>query len=205
MRITEVRKRRRSLAALYLDGEFAVNVDQETLLLSGFKTGKEITDEQLRSLLEESRERRAREKALYLLERRDHSKKELVDKIRRDAEVTPEAARLAAERMEEVGLVDDARFARRFARDCMARKSYSSRRTIYELIQKGIDRDEAQSAVEELELDEVQQIKDYVSRKYAAPPTEEKEKKRMVAALTRLGYSYSDIRRACQEILDEEE
>ena len=62
-----------------------VNIDAQTLLSSRFQVGTEITDEELHELLAASDANRAKEKALYLIAHRDHSKKELVDKIRRTA------------------------------------------------------------------------------------------------------------------------
>ena len=82
MLITAIELRRKSLRALYLDGELAVNIDAQTRLSSRFQVGTEITDEELHELLAASDANRAKEKALYLIAHRDHSKKELVDKIR---------------------------------------------------------------------------------------------------------------------------
>ena len=48
---------------------------RETLLAHGWKIGREITDEELHEMIERSESRRAGEKALYLLEHRNHSKK----------------------------------------------------------------------------------------------------------------------------------
>ena len=80
MLITAIEKRRKMLSALFLDGEFAVNIDTETLLQFRYKIGMDITDEQLHELILASDARRANEKALYLLEHRSHSKKELIEK-----------------------------------------------------------------------------------------------------------------------------
>ena len=98
MLITAIEKRRKMLSALFLDGEFAVNIDTETLLQFRYKIGMDITDEQLHELILASDARRANEKALYLLEHRSHSKKELIEKIQRTT--SKEAARSAADRME---------------------------------------------------------------------------------------------------------
>ena len=105
MLITAIEKRRKMLSALFLDGEFAVNIDTETLLQFRYKIGMDITDEQLHELILASDARRANEKALYLLEHRSHSKKELIEKIQRTT--SKEAARSAADRMEELGLVNE--------------------------------------------------------------------------------------------------
>ena len=76
MLITAIEPRRKSLRALYLDGELAVNIDAQTLLSSRFQVGTEITDEELHELLAASDANRGkRKKALYLIAHRDHSKK----------------------------------------------------------------------------------------------------------------------------------
>lgn len=113
MKITEIKPRRKRLSAVYIDGEFAVSLDTQTLIENRFDVGREIDDEDLHEIIKLSNERRAKEKALWLLSYREHSKKELEDKIRRTADET--SAQKAVDRMEELGLVDDERFARHYA------------------------------------------------------------------------------------------
>ena len=103
MIITDVRKRRGRLYQLYLDGEPAVTVDAAAFDESPYRMGGRIDDDQLRELLEAGSRRRAREKALYLLSMRDHSRGELEQKLRQTAGA--QAAEETAARMEELGLV----------------------------------------------------------------------------------------------------
>ncbi len=203
MRITAIEPRRKGLRALYLDGEFAVNIDAETLLFSPHRIGQEITDEELHNLIKESDVRRAREKALYLLSHRDHSKKELEDKIVRSG-TSGEAARTAALRMEEIGLVNDESFARRYADELCKRKYFSKSRIAYELQKKGIDRDLIHAIIEEMAVDPAQQLRELLARKYARNLQDEKGRRRTVAALQRLGYRWEDIRRALEEFMPDE-
>ena len=179
MEITAIEPRRHRLSQLYLDGEAAVRVDTETLIKSGWKPGMEITDEELHALLEASEERRAREKALYLLEYRSHSKKELADKISRTT--SREAAEAAVEKMEELGLMNDESYARQLASSLLERKGYGVRRARQELLHKGIDRE----LVEEILL--------------------EKGYRRTVAALQRLGYGWEDIKSVLEEFRETSE
>ena len=113
MKITEIRPRRKRLSALYIDGEFAVSLDTQTLIENRFDVGSEIDDEDLQEIIKLSNERRAKDKALWLLSYREHSKKELEEKIRRTAD--EDSAQKAVDRMEELGLVDDERFARHYS------------------------------------------------------------------------------------------
>lgn len=203
MLITAVEPRRKGLSALFLDGEFAVNIDTETFLKAGLKPGRELDDERLHELILESDRRRANEKALYLLEHRSHSQKELADKISRTA--SREAAEAAAAHMAEIGLVDDASFAKSLAAELFGRKAYSAARVKQELLQKGIDRELAEQIVEEAAPDPVKKIQELIERKYIRTLGDEKGRRRCVAALQRLGYRWDDIRTALHQIINEEE
>jgi regulatory protein len=194
MEITAIEPRRKGFSALFLDGEHAVNIDTETLLKSGYRLGQEISDEELYQLIQSSEERRANEKALYLLEHRSHSKRELVEKIRRTS--SPEAAQQAADRMEELGLIDDIAYARRYAGELFRRKKLSASRVVYELTQKGIDKELAQELAEELSPDPTEAILSIVERKYPTCLEDEKTMRRCVAALQRMGYRFDEIRSA---------
>ena len=203
MEITAIEPRRKRLSQLYLDGEAAVKVDTETLLKAGWKPGMEISDEELHELLQESEARRAKEKALYLLEYRSHSKKELADKISRTT--SREAAEAAVERMEELGLVNDESYARQLAEYLMERKGYGVRRARQELLQKGIDRELVEEILEEQAPDPREKLREIVERKYQDRLGDGKGYRRTAAALQRLGYGYEDIRAVLREFSQEED
>ena len=195
MIITDVQPRRRRLSQLYIDGEAAVKIDTETWLRSGISVGDEIDDERLHQLLQDSAAHRAHEKALYLLEHRAHSKKELADKIAR-AEFDREAANAAADRMEELGLVDDEQYARRLAQELFERRKFGMRRVKQELQQKGIGADVIALVLEEFspETEEtVEKIREIIERKYSTAREDEKVRRRAIAALQRYGYTLDDI------------
>ena len=182
MILTDIRPRRRRLSQLYIDGEAAVQVDTETLARSGLAVGDELDDEALHALLQASAEHRAHEKALYLLEHRAHSKKELADKIAR-AEFDREAAQRAADRMEELGLIDDEDYARRLAQSLFGGKHFGARRVIEAVLAEfSTDRDETE-----------ENIRAILERKYPGAWTDEKVRRRAVAALQRYGYGFEEI------------
>lgn len=197
MLVTAVEPRRKSMSALYIDGEYAMKLDTMTLLKNHIKPGVEITDEQLRSLIEESDTHRAKERALYLVTYRDHSKKELTDKIKRTC--SPQAARQAAQQMEELGLVDDENFARKYANELLRKKHMSPRGIEYKLREKGISNELIAIIKEELEYDPYEEIRELLNKKYPDYAENEKVKRRAVSALQRLGWSWSDIKSAMND------
>ena len=200
MLITAIEPRRKGLSALYLDGEFAVSLDTQTLLENRFDVGREVSDGELKDIIEKSGERRAKEKALWLISYRSHSKKELRDKIRRTCDA--EAADKAVERMEELGLVNDEDFARRYAEQLLYGKRLSKRAAFYELRRKGIDQATAEEALAELDVDVHEQIRALIEKKYRNI-NDEKIRRRAVAALQRLGYGWEDIKAVLEEYADD--
>ena len=51
MLITAIEPRRKGLSALYLDGEFAVSLDTQTLLENRFDVGREVSDCELKDII----------------------------------------------------------------------------------------------------------------------------------------------------------
>lgn len=201
MTITELRKRRGRLYLLVIDGEPAVTVDVRTWEESPYKVGSSLSEEELKSLLDESGKRRAKEKALYLLSLRDYSRAELERKLQPEAGA--QTAAETAARMEELGLLDDEAYAERLARELIGRRHYPRRRACQELCARGIGGETARAAVEKVDSDDVRQALALIRKKYYNRLNEETRPKTM-AALARFGFSGEVIRRAVEEFTEQE-
>lgn len=193
MKITALQKKKKYLTGVYIDFEYALDLDTRVLEENRILPDKEIDDEKLRELISQSEHRRAKEKALWLISFRDHSSKELFVKLKRD--FSEEVANATVERMRELRLIDDESFARRLARD-LHTKHQSEQNIRLKLIEKGIDRDFAESVVSELEIDPVEEITILIEKKYSKKLSDETGRRRTVAALQRAGYKWSDIKSA---------
>jgi len=203
MTVTAIEPRRKGLCAVYIDGELAMQLDAEIVLGHRLDVGREITDEELREAVIASDRKRCKDKALWLISYRDHSRRELTDKLRRD--YSDESAQAAVTRCEELGLIDDSRYARRYAADLINVKHLSERGVRQKLREKGIDRDLIDGVMAEFDLDETEQIRDIVNRKYARTIADEKTRRRAVSALQRMGFGYADIRSVLNEYTDIDE
>lgn len=198
MVVTAVEPRKKALSALYIDGEYAMKLDTETLIANRIKPGTELTDEKLHSLIQKSDNKRAKEKALWLISYRDHSEKELVDKIKKD--YSEESAVAAVERLKELGLVNDENFARRYFKSLTeGGKQLSPTAAKYKLLEKGIDRNLADIILEECDVDVHQQIRNILEKKYRNFTTDDKYKRRAVAGLQRKGFRWDDIKSVMNE------
>lgn len=192
MIITELRKRRGRLYLLVLDGEPAMTVDVRTFEESPYRVGSSLSDEELKALLDESARRRAREKAVYLLSRSDHSRRGLEEKLCREAGA--EVAEQTAQRMEELGYINDERYAHRLARDLTERKLYPRRRVVQELCARGISRELAMLAVEETEKEDLDKALELLDKKQYNRLHDENGRRKAEAALARYGFDGGTIR-----------
>lgn len=205
MKIIEVSRRRRQLYLLTFEGGDPIEVDVRTFDESPYKEGCDITEEQLNTLLATSQYNRARERALYLLGLRDYACKELEQKLYTEA--PPEIAAAVVERLRQVGLLDDRRYAARLARSLSEGKHYPRRRIEQELRRRGIDPLTAQSAAEEVDGEDYEQALALLKKKYYNKLNDPDSRRRVTAALARRGFSYGAIRRAFDtlDIPDDEE
>lgn len=205
MKIT-AKSGRKDKIHIYIDGEYLLTVDEIFWFSCGLVSGDEINEEELTAFEEAAGSRRAFNSALNSLDYRDHSEKEIRAKLLRkhDADYVDEAV----EKLIELDLVNDERYAENYARELFERKKFGKIRIKSELRAKGISADIANAAVEELfeeeEPDNVQRIVDIIGKRYYNRMNNEVGRKKVFSALQRMGYSFSDIREAMSEFSDDE-
>lgn len=205
MKIT-AKSGRKDKIHIYINGEYLLTVDEIFWFSCGLVSGDEINEEELTAFEEAAGSRRAFNSALNSLDYRDHSEKEIRAKLLRkhDADYVDEAV----EKLIELDLVNDERYAENYARELFERKKFGKMRIKSELRAKGISADIANAAVEELfeeeEPDNVQRIVDIIGKRYYNRMNDEGGRKKVFSALQRMGYSFSDIREAMSEFSDDE-
>lgn len=194
MIVTAIEPRKGRLYAVYLDGELIGEIDADTWEMSHFRLGREISREEYDALWEESNRNRAKSYALYLLTKQNYTRKGLLDKIRTRHDAA--SAEFAVERMEELRLLDDEEYARRYCHDLIELRHFSAYHAKQALLQKGIDREIADRVLEELAPDPVEQICELLRTKYARKLSDEKGRERTVASLQRGGFRWEHIKTA---------
>lgn len=205
MKIT-AKSGRKDKMHIYIDGEYLLTVDEVFWFSSGYISGDEINREELTAFEEAAGSRRAFNSALNSLDYRDHSEKEIRAKLLRkhDADYVDEAV----EKLIELDLVNDERYAENYAHELFEHKKFGKMRIKSELRAKGISADIANAAVEELfdeeEPDNIQRIVDIIGKRYYNRMNDEVGRKKVFSALQRMGYSFSDIREAMSEFSDDE-
>ena len=176
-------------------------LNRDIVAQGGLKKGMTVTSAQLRMLMAENERRRARERALFLLEDREHSCKELYDKLCRNYKEDTAAA-VCGELLER-GLLDDMRFAENMTRSLINRK-YGMMRIRQELYRRGVDRDIIGIVTEEADIGAVNiSLTALIRQKYLGK-LEDGETDKVINALARRGYTYSQIKDAIEEVMNGE-
>lgn len=193
-------KGRKDKIHISVDGEYTMTVDAVFWYSLGIPNKSEIDEEELAELKRSVNSRRAYNKAIDLISRREHSRKELITKLSQKgyADVADETA----DKLEERGYLNDERFANMFADELKNRRGFGKRRISQELYMKGIDRDIIAEVLENLKEDPTEDIIGILARKYPRCLEDEKNTNRAFNGLVRLGYSGYDIRNAMREYAD---
>ena len=200
MKITALTKKNGSRWQVDVDGAYWYILDAELILQYHLRVGMEVEETLLAEVMDAAQRRKARERAFYLLELREHSKKELIDKLARS--VSYEIAEETAGRMEERGLIREDAYARRLAEYLMLTKKRGPRRVRLEMRQKGLSEDLIDAAIEAVQPEE-ELLVALVRQKYARYLGDEKGKNKVLQALMRLGHSYYDALDAVETVEQE--
>ncbi|MDR1002803.1 MAG: recombination regulator RecX [Oscillospiraceae bacterium] len=201
MIIERIAKRRGHLTALICDGRELARLDTDVVFDENIRAGADCSEERLSELLAMSNALRAKRRAYSMLSFRDHSKSELMTKLRRGTD--EQSAQAAVEKMEELRLLDDDEYARNYAARLSKYKHYGTHRIRQELLAKGISRELADEAISLLDINHEEQITQLLLGKFARQMSDEKGRKRTFSALQRYGYGFSEIR-AAMRAFDEE-
>lgn len=185
---------------LLLDGEYAMTADSDFVAFSGLHNNMILDDEALADLQGKVNARRAFNKASDLLALRDHSEKELLQKLRQKG--FADGAEEAMEKLKSYGYLDDSRFALRFAQELQRVKHYGKKRIEQELYRKGVSRDVVSDTLAQLSFDE-DALTALIERKYLRQLDTEKGVQKTVAALQRMGYSFGEIRDALRKVQED--
>jgi len=162
-----------------------------------------IPQEALDEIIFENDFRRAKERAFYLIDFRDHSYKELLDKLEKN--YTEDVCSAVMAKMVELRLIDDRKYAEMVARNLVEVKHFGKYRASFEMYKKGLDKELIAEMLEPYEEETQERLDTLVAKKYARYLVDQKGVQKVRNALTRQGYSYADIKAVLENYLDEVE
>ena len=203
MQITDINPTKKGRWSIFVDGEFYGVLHSDIYIKSNLKAGDTIPQPELDELIARSTEAIAREKALTLLAGRSYTSQGLYEKLLAISD--EESAERAVRRMQELGLIDDRDYARRYAADCVNLKGFSYMRTRQALRQKGIPRAIIEETMEGMTEEPEVLIARAVLRRYKRYLDTESGRKKVIDALTRRGFFYGDSRSVVENMAQDPE
>jgi regulatory protein len=209
---------------VWLEDGSLVRVGEGDVVSLSLYAGKELSDDDAFALTAAEQQRKLNERAVNMLSARPMSRKELIDKLctpnrrksktgapetisrpdpetlARERETLRAGAEQVADRLEELGLLNDREYAQTVARHYAA-KGYGERKLREELYRRGVPREHWDEALEGVETTDDTLDKLVQKKLRGAEPTRENLKK-VSDYLARRGYSWEDISaalRRCEE------
>ena len=184
----------------HLEDGSILRITENEVVAFGLCSGLELTQSQLEEITRAAKAASVRDKAMDLLSARPLSRKELVDKLiarPRNKEKEPladrETAEAAADRLEELGYLNDQSYAHTVA-EHYAAKGCGPSRIREELYRRGVPREYWDEALEGLDAPD-EAIDAFLQKKLrGADLTDPKSYKRAADALARRGFRWEDIK-----------
>ena len=194
-KIEELSGRRR---LVYINGEQLYSTEVRRY---GIAEGKALAQEDLEQLRTELLDKRAVKRAMYLLQAKDYTEKELTEKLQRDF-YPQESVEGALAYVRHFGYLSDERFAQMYVQ-------FKGRKQIELFLQKkGISRELIDQACEEYyaqnEDSELEQILVQMRRKAAGKlPLSYEEKMKLMGSFYRKGFQSDSIKKALDIVVSE--
>ena len=179
------------------EGESAY-LNLEIISKFNIRAGLDLPLSAWEQIKQESDFRRARERALYLLDRRDYSFVEMFKKLRQNYD--EELCYRVMQRLVELGAINDRRYAQGLARHYIEVKLFGRRRAFQEMRLKGLTKEVIDIALSEYDEGVEERLHTLIEKKYLRIMTDEKGINRAKNSLVRYGYDYSDINKAFKQI-----
>lgn len=203
MIVTDVSPFKGSMMCVELSGgglaqEMKIYIHSKIIRKYNVAKGMELSEEEADRLIYENDLRRARERALYLMESRDHSYRELFDKLEKN--YSEDICFEVCNRLAEIGVINDRRYADKLCRQLFEVKKLGRYRVRQEMRLKGLGSEIIEEAMENFsEEDEpFERLEKLVEQKYERYLTDRKGVEKVKNALARKGYSFGEIK----EVLD---
>lgn len=200
MVITKITETKRKRFSIYIDNKFTFACSGEMLSDSGIYVGKEIDEMELEGLRRDSGADKVEFRALNLLSYREHSSKELVEKLSKKND--KDMAELAVEKLTDMGMVDDERFGYMYAEELYVYRLMGPIRIRHELAKKGIDREMVSQIIDEICQNDLENATKLVEQKYYGKLNDKKNIEKIVAGLYRMGYSFDIAKQAIRDASD---
>jgi regulatory protein len=185
---------------VFLEGDFAFVLYKSEAARFHIEEGNDLPAKTYEMIEEGILLKRARDRALYLLQSQGRTQAEMIKKLKDDGYSQSVTERVLSF-LQEYHFIDDNAYTENYIHVNKGRKS--KRQITYELQQKGVDRDQIRQMLEENPVDEEETVRALLKKKTGGRiPEDKKEIQKLAAFLGRKGFSFEVISRVLRDVAD---
>ena len=185
---------------VFLEGDFAFVLYKSEAARFHIEEGNDLPAKTYEMIEEEILLKRARDRALYLLQSQGRTQAEMIKKLKDDGYPQSVTERVLSF-LQEYHFIDDNAYPENYIHVNKGRQS--KRQITYELQQKGVDRDQIRQMLEENPVDEEETVRALLKKKTGGRiPEDKKEIQKLAAFLGRKGFSFEVISRVLRDVAD---
>lgn len=200
-RVEEVSQFKGETLRVDFDCREPIFINSSVVSSLGIRSGITMTEEDIEEAVSRNDFRRARERALYLLDERDYGYVEMFKKLENN--YSEDICYEVVNDLSRLGLIDDRRYAQKCAEYFLTRKLWGKYRAREEMRRRGIPSELIDEALEEYDEGSDERLRELVEKKYARKLADENGVNKVKAALARQGFSYDEIKRVLAEYEEE--
>lgn len=201
LKITNVSKYKGLTYMVEFEGADTEFINKAIVDMFSLRSGMTIPESAWDQVREEEEYRKARERALYLLDFKDYSYVDLFHKLEKN--YSEDVCYRVMDKMVEMGTINDRRYAEGLARHYVEVKKFGKYRALREMRGKGLTSQVAEEALEMYDDSYYERLYELVESKYLRYLDDEKGVNKVKNALVRYGYSYGLIKEVLRDIEDE--
>ena len=185
---------------VFLEGDFAFVLYKSEAARFHIEEGNDLPAKTYEMIEEEILLKRARDRALYLLQSQGRTQAEMIKKLKDDGYSQSVTERVLSF-LQEYHFIDDNAYTENYIHVNKGRKC--KRQITYELQLKGVDRDQIRQMLEENPVDEEETVRALLKKKTGGRiPEDKKEIQKLAAFLGRKGFSFEVISRVLRDVAD---
>lgn len=197
MEIIEITQLKNGRVRIRLEGGLSFLLYKKEVAMFRLEEGAFLSEEEWFTIRNEILVKRAKKRAMYLLQKQDRTEKQLRDKLR-EGEYSDDVIEEAITYVASYHYIDDERYAANYVHFNQGKKSKTQLKM--DLIQRGVSTERIEHAfAEELTVSEEELIHRWLEKKHYDPSqSDEKERRRMYQFLVRKGFRTDEIMRCMQ-------
>ena len=198
MKITSIKQqvKRAGRYSVFVDGEYSFSLSESALLESKINSGHELTAQQVSDFKQLSADDKIYNQTLRYIALRPRTKWEIEVYLKRK-DASPTLLETTLNKLSNVGLLDDKKYAQSFVNDRRLLRPSSRRKIVNDLRKKHIPSGIIEEVVGSESEDEQSALKSIIERK--RQQTKYQDDLKLMQYLARQGFNYGDIKDALKE------